>query len=74
MKRAPFHLPQSGIVFEWAYPRGSDTLHRLAGYRQVDGQFIAAEECCCQKKNPFSCPIDEHAIRARMQDVTGGEI
>jgi hypothetical protein len=41
---------------------------RRTVYEQLDGNVILAYECTC-RKDPFSCPIDKHAIAARNQDL-----
>lgn len=47
-------------------------------YRQNDGSTILADECVCfEDRWCWNCPIDRHAIAARMRDVetiTAGEI
>lgn len=37
-------------------------------YRNVDGQVVLADLCTCWK-DPLTCPIDDHAIRARQNDI-----
>jgi hypothetical protein len=40
-----------------------------SAFRQIDGSLMLADFCEC-KKDPFSCPIDKHALAARMKELT----
>jgi hypothetical protein len=35
-----------------------------SAFRQLDGSLILTSECLCSK-DPFTCPIDKHALAAR---------
>lgn len=45
-------------------------LVRHSAYRQLDGSFISSAECECDR-DPFTCPIDRHAIDARQLEIRG---
>jgi len=42
---------------------------RRTVYYQLDGEIILADECECDASSCLECPIDEHAIRARMREL-----
>jgi hypothetical protein len=64
----PLKLPRAEIIFALTWLLGRKQPVRLAGYRQLNGDFIAALECSCGR-DPFTCPIDLHAMRARQEEL-----